>query len=101
MAEENLFTVKGKKCPKCGSETVFRDPEATFCGDCGYVVEHLGIADAMIDEDLRLEEGRIYSARELEEMVKKKYPDFYFHMNTLLSSDRMQPHFKVLPKGRR
>jgi len=101
MAEENLFTVKGKKCPKCGSETIFRDPEATFCGDCGFVVEQLGIVDAMIDEDLRLEAGRIYSAQELEEMVKKRYGDFYFYMNTLLSSDRMQAHFKVLPKGRR
>lgn len=101
MAEENLFTVKGKRCPKCGSETIFRDPEATFCGDCGYVVEQLGIVDAMIDEDLKLEAGRIYSAQELEEMVKEKYADFYFYMNTLLSSDRMQPHFKVLPKARR
>ena len=100
MTEENLFTVKGKKCPKCGSETIFRDPEATFCGDCGFVVEQLGIADAMIDGDLKLEAGRIYSAVELEGMVRERYGDFYLYMNTLLSSDRMQPHFKVLPKGR-
>ena len=100
MTEENLFTVKGKKCPQCGSETIFRDTEATFCGDCGYVVEQLGIADAIIDEDLRLEAGRIYSAQELEEMVKEKYTDFYFFMNALLSSERLQPHFKVLPKGK-
>jgi ribosomal protein S27AE len=101
MPEENLFTARGKKCPKCGSETVFRDTAATFCGDCGYVIEQVGIADAMIDEDLKLEAGKIYSAEELEEMVKQRYSDFFLFMNTLLSSDRMQPHFKVLPKGER
>lgn len=100
MTEENLFTVRGKKCPECGSETIFRDTEATFCGDCGCVLEQLGIADAIIDEDLRLEAGRIYSSQELEEMVKEKYRDFYFFMNALLSSERLQPHFKVLPKGK-
>jgi len=30
----------------------------------------------------------------------KEYTDFYFFMNALLSSERLQPHFKVLPKGK-
>jgi ribosomal protein S27AE len=99
MAEKKLFQVKGKKCPKCGSGTILRDTEATFCGDCGNVIEETGIVDAMIDEQLKLEVGKIYSAQDLEEMVKQKYADTYFFMNALLSSDRLQLHFKVLPKN--
>ncbi len=96
--EKDLFQVKGKKCPKCSSKTVLRDTEATFCGDCGQVIEQTGIVDAIIDEQLRLEVGKIYSAHDLEEMVKQKYVDTYFFMNALLSSNRLQPYFKILPK---
>ncbi|MCW4020140.1 MAG: TFIIB-type zinc ribbon-containing protein [Candidatus Bathyarchaeota archaeon] len=98
MAEKDLFKVRGRKCPECGSETIFRDTEATFCGDCGNVIEKTGIVDAMIDEQLNLEVGKIYSAQNLEDVVREKYGDFFFFINALLSSDRMQPHFKVLPK---
>jgi ribosomal protein S27AE len=98
MVEKDLFQVKGIKCPKCGSGTILRDTEATFCGDCGTVIEQTSIVDAMIDEQLKLEVGKIYSAQNLEEMVKQKFSDTYFSMNALLSSDRLQPHFKVLPK---
>jgi ribosomal protein S27AE len=98
MEEKNLFQVKGKKCPQCGSGTILRDTEATFCGDCGHVIEQIGIVDAMIDEQLKLEVGKTYSAQDLEEMIKQKYADTYFYMNALLSSDRLQPHFKVLSK---
>ncbi|MEM2130018.1 MAG: TFIIB-type zinc ribbon-containing protein [Candidatus Bathyarchaeia archaeon] len=98
MAEKDLFQVKGKKCSKCGSEMILRDTEATFCGDCGYVLEQTGIVDAMIDEQLKLEVGKIYSAEEIENMVKQKYADTYFFMNALLSSGRLQPYFKILPK---
>ncbi|OYT47155.1 hypothetical protein B6U79_04505 [Candidatus Bathyarchaeota archaeon ex4484_231] len=98
MAEKDLFQVKGRICPKCGSETILRDTEATFCGDCGHIIEETGIVDAMIDEQLKLEIGKVYSAQDLEEMIKKKYSDAYFFMNALLSSDRLQPYFKILPK---
>jgi ribosomal protein S27AE len=98
MVEKDLFQVKGRKCPRCGSGTILRDTEATFCGDCGHVIEQTGIVDAMIDEQLKLEVGKIYSSQDLEEMVKQKYADTYFFMNALLSSDRLQPHFKVLPR---
>jgi ribosomal protein S27AE len=98
MEEKNLFQVKGKKCPQCGSGIILRDTEATFCGDCGHMIEHTGIVDAMIDEQLKLEVGKTYSAQDLEEMIKQKYADTYFFMNALLSSDRLQPYFKVLPK---
>ena len=98
MVEKELFQVKGRRCPKCGSGTILRDTEATFCGDCGHVLEQTGIVDAMIDEQLKLEAGKIYSAQELEEIVQQKYTDTYFFMNALLSSGRLQPHFKILPK---
>jgi ribosomal protein S27AE len=98
MVEKDLFRVKGLKCPKCGSATILRDTEATFCGDCGAVIEQTSIVDAMIDEQLKLEVGRTYSAQDLEEMVKTKFDDPYFSMNALLSSGRLQTYFKVLPK---
>ena len=98
MAEKDLFQVKGKKCPQCGSGTILRDTEATFCGDCGHIIEQTGIVDAMIDEHLKLEAGKIYSAEELEEMVKQTFDDPYFSVNVLLSSGRLQTYFKVLPK---
>ena len=98
MGEKDLYSVKGLKCPKCGSGTILRDTEATFCGSCGAVIEQTSIVDAMIDEQLKLEAGKIYSAEDLEEMVKQKFDDPYFSVNVLLSSGRLQHYFKVLPK---
>lgn len=98
MSEKDLFKVKGKKCSVCGSQTILRDTDATFCGDCGNVVEQIGLADALIDQHLKLEIGQIYSAETLEEMIKENYSDLYFFMNALLSSDRLQTYFKILPK---
>ena len=98
MVEKDLYRVKGLKCPKCGSGTILRDTEATFCGDCGAVIEQTSIVDAMIDEQLKLEAGKIYSAEDIEEMVKHKFDDPYFSVNVLLGSGRLQPYFKVLPK---
>ena len=98
MAEKDLFQVKNRVCPECGSKAIMRDTEATFCGDCGHVLEKTGIVDAIIDEQLKLEIGKVYSARDLEELVRAKYSDLYFYMNELLTSDRLQPHFKILPK---
>jgi ribosomal protein S27AE len=98
MAEKDLFQVKNRVCPECGSKAIMRDTEATFCGDCGHVLEKTGIADAIIDEQLKLEVGKVYSAQDLEDMVRATYPDAYFYMNALLGSDRLRPYFKVLPK---
>jgi ribosomal protein S27AE len=98
MAEKDLYQVKNRVCPECGSQAIMRDTEATFCGDCGHVLDKTSIVDAIIDEQLKLEVGKVYSAQDIEELVRKKYSDAYFYMNTLLSSDRLQQYFKVLPK---
>jgi ribosomal protein S27AE len=98
MGEDGLFEVEGKICAKCNSKTIFRDTKETFCGDCGYIVESKSIVDAMIDDQLKLQIGKIYSSKKLEEIVRGKYEDLYFFMNYLLNSDRLQPYFKILPK---
>jgi ribosomal protein S27AE len=98
MGEDGLFEIKDKNCTKCGSKTIFRDTKETFCGDCGHIVESKNIVDAVIDDQLKLKVGKIYSSRKLEEMVRGEYKDLYFFMNTILNSDRIQTYFKVLPK---
>jgi hypothetical protein len=98
LDNKELFEVKNKKCPKCKAKKVFRDTEVTFCGDCGKVINHNSIVDVIIDENLKLEVGKIYSAKKIEEKIKNNFADNYFFMNALLSSNRLQPYFKVLSK---